>query len=208
MKKLLIIGAGGHGHVIADIAINMKKYSYIAFLDDRDTIKTNIDIIGKVTEAYKYIENYELFVAIGDNHMRENIQCQLKAMGADIPVLIHPSAIIANNVSIGMGTVIMAGVVINWGSIIGKSCIINTSASIDHDNVLEDYVHISPGVHLAGTVTIGKSAWVGIGAIISNNLNICSGCTIGAGAVVVNDIVEPGTYMGVPAKYINKIYKP
>jgi acetyltransferase-like isoleucine patch superfamily enzyme len=97
----------------------------------------------------------------------------------------------------------MAGVVINSSTKIGKGCIINTSSSLEHDNVIEDYVHISPGVRLAGTVRIGKGSWLGIGSVVSNNVNICSGCKVGAGAVVVKDITEPGTYVGVPVRKID-----
>ena len=94
----------------------------------------------------------------------------------------------------------MAGAVINPGAQIGIGCIINTSSSVDHDCVVEDYVHISVGAHLSGTVRVGKGTWIGAGAIVSNNINICGGCMIGAGAVVIKDIAEPGTYVGVPAK--------
>ena len=97
----------------------------------------------------------------------------------------------------------MAGAVINCCTKIGKGCIINTGATIDHDNLIEDYVHISPGVHLAGTVKVGQGSWLGIGSVVSNNINITSGCKVGAGAVVVKDITEPGTYVGVPVTKID-----
>ena len=117
--------------------------------------------------------------------------------------LIHPSAIIGTDVEIGMGTVIMAGVVINSSCRIGKGCIINTSSSLDHDNFIEDYVHISPGARTAGSVTIGKGTWLGIGSVVSNNVNVCGDCMIGAGAVVVKDVTEPGTYVGVPVRRVD-----
>lgn len=94
----------------------------------------------------------------------------------------------------------MAGVVINCCSTIGADCIINTGAIIDHDSVIEDYVHMSPGVHLAGTVKVGRGSWLGIGSVVSNNINICSSCKVGAGAVVLRDITKSGTYVGVPAR--------
>lgn len=109
---------------------------------------------------------------------------------------------IGSEVEIGIGTTVMAGVVINSSTKIGKGCIVNTSSSLDHDNVIEDYVHISPGAKLAGTVKIGKGSWIGIGSVVSNNVNICSECKVGAGAVVVKDITEPGTYVGVPARRV------
>ena len=93
----------------------------------------------------------------------------------------------------------MAGVVINTGSIIGDGCIINTSSSIDHDCIVSNYVHVSVGAHLAGTVKVGENTWVGAGATISNNIDVCNDCMIGAGAVVISHIQSPGTYIGIPA---------
>ncbi|HOV25848.1 MAG TPA: acetyltransferase [Pseudobacteroides sp.] len=202
--KLIIIGAGGHGKVVADIAIKTNKWQNIAFLDDESN-KTNLGImvIGKTYDVSKYKDEADFFVAIGNNAARENIQEKLIANGASIAILIHPDATIGADVEIGIGTVVMAGVVINSSSKIGKGCIINTNSSIDHDNIIEDYVHISPGANLAGTVKVGRGSWLGIGSIISNNVSICSGCILGAGAVAVKDITEPGTYVGVPVRKIN-----
>lgn len=203
--RLLIIGAGGHGKVVADIALKMDRWDYIAFLDDNDDIKTSmgIEVIGKSADMFRYIKDYDIFVAIGNNETRKVIQEKLEVEGASIPVLIHPDAIIGEKVEINAGTVVMAGVVVNCCTIIGKGCIINTGATIDHDNLIEDYVHISPGVHTAGAVRIGKGTWLGIGSIVSNNIKITSDCTIGAGSVVVRDIDKSGTYVGVPARRIN-----
>lgn len=202
--KLLIIGASGHGKVIADIAMKINKWKSIEFLDDDENIKSSmgIDVVGKSTDAIKYIKNSDIFVAIGNNTTREKIQEKLEAEGASIPTLVHPNAVIGEQVKIEAGTVIMGGVVINCCTEIGKGCIINTGSTIDHDNFIEAYVHISPGVHTAGTVRIGKGTWLGVGSVVSNNLNITSGCKIGAGAVVVKDITEAGTYVGVPVRRV------
>lgn len=200
--NLLIIGASGHGKVIADIALKVNKWRNIAFLDDDEGIKSSmgIDVIGKSDNAAQYIEKCDFFVAIGNNVTREKIQEKLEAEGASIPILIHPNAVIGEQVEFGSGTAVMAGVIVNCCTKIGKGCIINTGATIDHDNLIEDYVHISPGVHTAGTVKIGRGTWLGVGCIVSNNINIVSDCKVGAGAVVVKDINETGTYVGVPAK--------
>jgi sugar O-acyltransferase (sialic acid O-acetyltransferase NeuD family) len=205
-KKLLIIGASGHGKVVADIAIKMHTWQSIAFLDDDESIKTSmgLEVIGKTADAFTYKEEADFFVAIGNNATREKIQEKLIEQGLNIVSLIHPSAVIGADVEIGMGTAVMAGVVINSSSRIGKGCIINTSSILDHDNVMEDYVHISPGVNLAGTVKVGKGSWLGIGSVVSNNVNICSACKVGAGAVVVKDITEPGTYVGVPVRRVDR----
>ena len=123
--------------------------------------------------------------------------------GVNLPVLIHPSAIIGEQVEMADGTVIMAGVIINSCTKIGRGCIINTASTIDHDNIIEDYVHISPGVHLAGNVRVGEETWLGIGSLVKNNISVTNKCQVGAGAVIVRDINEPGTYIGIPARKIN-----
>jgi len=204
-NKLIIIGASGHGKVVADIAIKMNKWQSIAFLDDDESIKASMgfEVMGKTADAFIYKNEADFFVAIGNNATREKVQEKLIEQGLNVVSLIHPSAVIGTDVEIGIGSVVMAGVVINSSSRIGLGCIINTSSSLDHDNVIEDYVHISPGVNMAGTVSVGKGSWLGIGSIISNNVNICSGCKVGAGAVVVKDITETGTYIGVPVRKID-----
>ena len=198
-KKLLIIGAGGHGKVIADIA-KLNGYKEIAFLDDDTTKKKNgkYDVINTTAAIDEYINDYDFFVGIGDNQIRKKLTIKLKQKNIVQPVLIHPSAVIDSTVSIGNGTVVMANVVINADSKIGDGCIINTSSSIDHDCLINNYTHISPGVHVAGTVSVGECTWIGIGTSIKNNLYITSNCIIGAGAAVVKNIKEQGTYVGVP----------
>ena len=114
--------------------------------------------------------------------------------------LIHPSAVIAEDTRIGKGVAVMANAVINSGSVVKDGCIINTCASVDHDNVISAYTHISVDAHTAGTVRIGERCMVGIGASLINNIAICDDVIIGAGSVVVDNITESGIYYGVPAR--------
>lgn len=204
-NKLIIIGASGHGKVVADIGIKMNKWRSISFLDDDTSIKISMgfEVIGKTSDAFTYKDEADFFVAIGNNVIREIIQEKLIDEGLNVVSLIHPIAVVGTDVEIGVGTVLMAGVVVNSSTRIGKGCIINTSSSLDHDNVIEDYVHISPGASLAGKVKVGKGSWLGIGSVVSNNVNICSICKVGSGGVVVNDITESGTYVGVPVRKID-----
>lgn len=201
-KRLLIVGAGGHGKVVADIAMKMSLWESITFLDDNDSLGEvlGLKVIDKATEATKYVRDSDLFVAIGNDTIRERTQRELESAGAELPVLIHPHAVIAQDVELGVGSVVMAGVVINSCTRIGRGCIINTGATIDHDNIIEDFVHVSPGVNTGGSVRIGTGTWIGLGSKIVNNVNITGGCTVGAGAVVVKDITIAGTYVGVPAR--------
>ena len=201
MRDLMIIGAGGHGRVIADIAQKLGVYETISFLDDGDAKETmGLPIVGKTSDVEKYVNTADIFVAIGNSKVRGDFIERLLAMGANVPTLIHPSTIIGVCVEIGVGTAIMAGAVINPCSKLGKGVILNTCSSIDHDCIIGDYCHIAVGVHVAGTVNLGEKVWLGAGATIKNNVNVCADCIIGAGAVVVKDITESGTYIGVPAK--------
>lgn len=199
-KKLNIIGAGGHGKVIADIALNC-GYENIAFLDadESRTSCLGFPVYGPSLDEEAY-RNEDFFVAIGNAEVREHMFEELDERGLSLVSLIHPTAVIGREVRIGRGTVVMAGTVINPDTTIGEGCIINTGATVDHDNCLSDFVHVSVGAHLAGMVSVGKGTWVGAGAVVSNQISLCGGCMIGAGAVVVKDIREPGVYIGVPAR--------
>lgn len=205
-EKLLIVGASGHGKVVADIAKQMSKWNSIAFLDDNEFITTSPSnkVLGRTSDALKYKDEADFFVAIGNNATREKIQEKLLCEGLSVVTLVHPRSVVCSDVEIGVGTAVMAGVVINSSSKIGKGCIINTSSSLDHDNVICDYVHVSPRVSLAGNVRVGKSTWLGIGSVVINNVNISSGCIVGAGAVVVRDICETGSFIGVPARRVQR----
>ena len=199
--KLTIIGASGHGKVVADIA-KLNGYDEIEFLDDNATLKFcgKYPVVGKSNLA-SILEN-DVFVAIGNSKVRRKIMEQLTVQ--NIPNLIHPDAIVAEDVKIGDGTVVMAGTVINSGTVIGKGCIVNTCSSVDHDCEIGDYVHIAVGAHLCGTVKVGNATWIGAGTTISNNIMINSSCTIGIGTVVIKNLEEEGTYIGVPAKLMKR----
>lgn len=203
-KQVVIIGAGGHAKVIADIIVKSGDRVY-GFLDDNLEIGTTIanneqfKIIGKIEKINKLKENtnLEFVIAIGDNTVRKNIA---ENYNVKYYTAIHPSSIIALDVSIEEGTVVMANTVINTSAKIGRHCIVNTGAIIEHDNIIENYVHVSPNATLSGTVKVGTMTHIGSGAAIKNNINICNNCIIGVGAVVVKDIKEPGVYVGVPAR--------
>lgn len=196
MNRLIIVGASGHGKVIADIAIRV-GYKEIVFLDDNDIICecAGFPVVGKSALISEL--KGDKIIAIGNAQIRQKILER-----ADVVTLIHPDAVVGRNVEVGAGTVIMPGAVINADTKIGAGCIINTCASVDHDCMLGNFVHIAVGAHVAGTCMIGERTWIGAGATISNNIKICEDCTIGAGAVVVRNISKTGTYVGCPAQKI------
>ena len=192
-KKLVIYGASGHGKVAADIA-RLRGYEEIIFCDD-DPLKNEFQS-SRVIHSLKEEDDYDLFIAIGDNKTRQVIteRCGIKPVS-----LIHPGAVIASDCRIGDGVIVMANVVINSGSDIGDGAIINTCSSVDHDNIIGEYCHISVNAHTAGTVHLGRRVFVGIGANIVNNVSICDDVIIGASSAVIHNIEEKGTYVGIPA---------
>ena len=197
-KEVIIIGAGGHGKVIADI-IEKNGDKVCGFLDD-GTHKNEIfgyRVLGK-TEDIKKFSDKEFFIAIGNNAVRKKIATQNPEL--KFYTAIHPSAVISRGVEIGIGTCVMAGCVINADTKIGKHAIINSGSVVEHDNNLADYVHLSPGAVLCGTVSVGECTHVGGGVTVKNNVSITGNTVIGVGAAVVSDIEEAGIYCGVPAK--------
>lgn len=200
MKKVIIIGAGGHGKVIADI-IEKSEDHIVGFLDDRIDLKFcfGYPILGNIDQYNQYSEFF-FILAIGDNFVRSNISQNMKHV--KWYTAIHPSAVLAKDVKIGAGTAVMANAVINSSAIIGQHCIINSAAIVEHDNMVGDFVHISPRVALGGTVHIGSLSHLGIGSTVKNNVSICSQVIIGAAGCVIHNISHPGTYVGVPVKQL------
>lgn len=202
MKNLLILGAGGHGKVVSEIALLSKEWESIAFLDDRKNLKnaSGIPIIGKFGEYSSLINKYKYaFVAIGDNKLRSIWIERLSREGFIIPVLVHPFSSISKSSIIGEGSVVMAGAVINADTHIGRGCIINTSSTIDHDCRISHGVHVSPGVNIGGTVTIREYTWVCIGSSVINNISIGSNVILAAGAIVNKNVPDNVMVAGVPA---------
>ena len=196
--KLLIIGAGGHAKVVCDIAKNY--YKTIVFADDNATGSVlSCPILCNVNNALA-LEKCDFIVAIGNNLVRAKIFDAFVQNGFKPATLIHPTAVIGENVEIGRGSVVMAGAVINPCVKVGFGCIINTCASVDHDCFVGDFTHLCPGVRFAGSVKAGKNCTFGVGTCVINNLTICDNVNCGAGAIVVKDLLQEGTYIGVPAK--------
>lgn len=197
-KKVIIIGAGGHGKVIADI-VRKNGDILVGFLDDAYLEETEFygsKIYGKI-EKYKEFADCQFIVAIGNNTIRKKVATMLDCQWY---TAIHPSSQISDSVKVGEGTCVMANAVINADTVIGNHAIINTGSVIEHDCKIGDFCHISPSATVCGVTTIGKNVWIGAGATIKNVLTICDNVTVGMGAIVINDINESGIYVGVPAK--------
>lgn len=203
MKNMVILGASGHGKVVADCA-EMNGWEVIGFFDDAwpsKTYSSHWPILGDTAALLARAKEFDgVMVAIGNNSIRQNKLTELSMSGASIPVLIHPSAVVSRFVKIGAGSILIAGSIVNIDSQIGAGVIINTGASVGHDCVIGNSAHIAPGAKLAGNITVGERSWVGVGSAVCQMVNIGSDVMIGAGAAVVHDLPDAGTFVGVPAR--------
>jgi len=202
--RLLIAGAGGHGRVVADAALATGKYSSLAFLDDRKSNLVTSEgwaILGPLADLANFSSGFEAFApGIGNAALRLELLRRARTLGFHCTSIIHPGAQVSKYSSIAEGSVVFAGGCINVGARIGAACIVNTGATVDHDCVLAEGVHICPGAHLAGNVEIGPRTWFGIGAVAREGIRIGADVTVGAGAVVVQDVPDKATVAGNPAR--------
>ncbi|MEZ8292920.1 acetyltransferase [Vibrio splendidus] len=207
MKSCAILGASGHGKVIAEIA-ELNGYHNIVFFDDRWPSLKSVEhwsVSGDTNTLLSNVKGYDLtVVAIGHNATRCAKQRELSQAGATFGVLAHPRAVISKFANIGIGSVLMANAVVNPFTHLGMSCIINTGSTIDHDCKLAEGVHISPGVNLAGGVEVGKNTWIGIGSQVKQLVVIGSDAVVGAGSTVIKSVPNFKTVVGSPAHELIK----
>lgn len=214
MKKLIVIGAGGHARSVLDIVLNNRQYKIIGCIDNVFPHKKNVEnmkdipIIGTdeclqryFNEGIKYI-----FVAIGDNSLRKKLMQYALDIGFELVNIISKSAIISTRAILGKGICVMPGAVININCVVGNGCVINTNCSLDHDCTLGEYCHIAPGVSLSGSVTVGEGTQIGTGSSVINKKCIGRWSFIGAGSVVVRNIDDNVLAYGVPARIVKRFF--
>lgn len=209
--RIVVIGASGHGKVVADAALRAAQR--VVGFADADPNKRDSEVLGIPVIATELDEAIELAhksgaslaLGVGSNAARSRIFARLLDAGVEIATIVHPAAVLAPSVRVGAGSVVLAGVVVNPDSRVGRNVILNTSASIDHDCNIGDHAHLSPGVHLGGTVTVGQGTHLGIGAVARNNITIGAWSVIGAGAAVLRDLPDRIMAYGVPARVIKEI---
>jgi len=204
--RIVIVGAGGHGQVVADIFRTAGQLgAVIGYADDCEQLVgaelVGVTVIGPLARLDASAYDAAV-VAIGDNRVRAQVIRRLMLSGKSQIVARHPSAIVAADVTVGDGSMICAGAIVNTGSRIGRGVILNTGCTVDHHRTVADFAHIAPGVHMGGEVVVEELALIGIGAIILPRLRVGAGSTVGAGAVVTRNVPPGVTVTGRPARAV------
>lgn len=209
MNGLLIVGAGGHGKTVAEAAVSSGRWDRIGFVDQAEELQgehvAGYKVEGKLSDVHRVMAHYtDLVVAIGDNEARLKLLHEYQTLGFRLPVIIHKLAHASPTAQIGDGTVLLAHSYVGTDAWIGMGCILNTGSSADHDNRLEDGVHLSPGARLGGQVKVGTCSWIGIGASVIQGVQIGRDTVVGAGAAVIRSLPDRVMAAGVPATIIKE----
>lgn len=200
---IVILGAGGHGKVLA-AALLRANQSVLGFIDT-DPALTGRKILGlpvlggeeKLSPGMRLVNGIG---SVGRPAKRREIFERLKERGFSFLTVIDPSAIIGPEIELSEGAQILAGAVLQPGVFIGRNSIVNTRASLDHDVTLGAHVHVAPGAVLSGDVRVGDEVHIGTGACVKQGVRIGQGTVIGVGAAVIADVAQDSLLAGVPAK--------
>jgi sugar O-acyltransferase (sialic acid O-acetyltransferase NeuD family) len=203
----LLVGAGGHGQVVADILLARRSagedVAVAAFVDEdrrlHGTALLGTTVIGGLGQRHSVAYD-GILVTVGDNARRAAITRELLSDEEPLATALHPASIISAHSVVGVGTMVCAGAVIGPGAEIGIGVILNTGSSVDHHCSIGDFAHVAPGARLGGAVVVGKRTLVGIGAVILPNVTVGDDVVVGAGAVVTGDVEDGKTVVGVPAR--------
>lgn len=209
--RTLILGAGGHAQVVADILMRVQEAGAnckpSGFLDDDlalvGTTIMGLPVLGTIVQLDEFGHD-AVIVAVGDNRTRARIFESVQAREEQIVNAVHPAAVIAPDVRLGEGVMICAGVVVNTGTVIGNNVILNSGCTVDHHNHIGAHAHVAPGVHLGGNVSIGEGALIGIGSVVVPGRSVGEWATVGAGSVVNKDIPPHVVAVGVPVRTIKR----
>jgi sugar O-acyltransferase (sialic acid O-acetyltransferase NeuD family) len=205
---VVLIGAGGHGRVVLDILRSAGVHRPVGFLDADPQLTGQevggIPVLGQLNllPKLKSQKVKGVIISIGDNHPRRQYFRKISDQGFEIISAIHPASYVSKTVKLGRNVVVAAGAVISTDAEIGNSVIVNTSAVIDHECQIGEAVHICPSATLAGRVSVGAETFIGLGCNIIQCLKIGSHAVVGAGAVVLGDVPEGATVVGIPARVI------
>ena len=200
MRKLLLIGGGGHCGAAIDVIETRGDYEITGILEKVGFMPTQVlgyPILGSDQDLKTCLINSpDVLVTIGQigvSKYRAESFLKAEAMGATFPVITSPIAHISEHAAVGCGTIVMHGVVINSGARVGRNCIINSMSLVEHDVVIGAHSHISTGARINGDAAIGPRCFIGSGAVIGNGVEIGDSCVIGAGRLVLADVKAGST---------------
>ncbi|MBL8890158.1 MAG: acetyltransferase [Planctomycetaceae bacterium] len=204
MLSIYFYGVGGHAKVAADVAAAL-RIRLLGYFDDDKSLLSEKPVLVRpglslLRKGVFHAPDEGLVITIGSNMVRAKIAKQL--LNARFQTLIHPSCLISPTCQIDDGTVVFHKAIVQAGTKIGKHVIINTAASVDHDNLIGDYSHVSPNATLCGNVSLGVGSQVGAGAVVLPGIKIGAWAMIGAGAVVTKDVADGATVVGNPARVV------
>ncbi|MGM0767031.1 MAG: acetyltransferase [Pseudomonadota bacterium] len=205
--QLAVLGASGHGKVVADAAEDAGWETVVVFDDAWPDLHGNgpWKVEGDSAELFARVSEFDgVVVAIGDNGIRRQKQEQLVAFGAKLATIVHPAAHVSRYASIEVGSVVFAHAVVNACVSVGEGSIINTGAIIEHDCLLAEFVHISPNAVLAGGVQVGAGSWIGASASVRQSIVVGKLSVVGMGAVVTRNVPDQTTVIGSPARALNR----
>jgi sugar O-acyltransferase (sialic acid O-acetyltransferase NeuD family) len=210
MKKLILIGGGGHCRSVIDVVEKEAKYKIAGILDVAGMVGREVSgysVIGTDDAIEEYVKKECMFLItlgqIKSYETRQKLYQKLKDLQASLATVVSPLAYVSDRSMVGEGTVIMHHAVINAGVTIGSNCIINTRALVEHDSVIASHCHISTGALVNGDCSVSEGCFIGSGAILLNGRKVAPQTVIGAGAVITKDIEASGcTYAGNPARKI------
>ncbi len=209
LLPLYVYGAGGHGEVVADAALAMQRFGLKGFLDDdlsrRGRMLMGLPIEGGLAAIDGQQGRVAVALAIGVNASRVAVLDRLVAEGHTVVTIVHPSAVIASGVTLGVGTFVAPLALVHTHAVVGRACIVNSGACVEHDNVLGDGVHVSPKVALGGNVALGAEVHVGLGAVVLPGVSIGARSVVGAGTVVLHDVPADVTVVGAPARVLRSL---
>lgn len=204
-RAVIIVGFGGHARVLLD-AMLCSNMNVLGFVDrENDCSSKKIRFLGDDDVLLSNFPPDEIYLVNGlggvaNMKQHEDIFNRFKRHGYKFSSVIHPSAIVADDVVLGEGCQIMAGAVLQTGVQCGKNVIVNTRAGIDHDCSIASHTHISVGATLSGSVRVGEKSYIGAGATVIQGVEIGNNSIIAAGAVVINHVKAFDTVLGVPAR--------
>lgn len=205
---IFLFGAGGHARSVYEVVAREGTYEVVAVLDD-DTAARDLHGLEPLGGRDRFAALAQEgprqgFIAVGANAVRRELTSLAQAAGLSLVALVDPAAVVARDVEVGSGTVVMPGAVVNVGTTVGSNAILNTGCTVDHDCRIADYAHLSPGVHISGECEVGECAHVGIGASVVQRVRIGEGATVGAGAAVTKDVRAGAVVVGVPARELER----